>query len=279
MNSDATHTPLPRTPGIRLLCLGDIVGRPGRMALSRKSLWLQERYHHDFLLVNAENAAGGLGISIATAQELHDLGVDAITLGDHTWKQKDAGALLNSCRYCLRPANYPSGAPGQGWAVFNLENGVQVGVCNLLGRVFTGALVDCPFRTADKLLAGPLRECKIIICDFHAEATSEKTAMAHYLNGRVSLVFGTHTHVQTADERISPQGTAAITDLGMCGNSAGIIGMHAETALTRFITGLPAAYKLAEGAPLLCGLLCDIDPDSGKALAIERIRVDAGEST
>ncbi|NLF25876.1 MAG: TIGR00282 family metallophosphoesterase [Deltaproteobacteria bacterium] len=262
---------------MRVLCLGDVVGRPGRMALQSQQARLKSDYKYDFLLVNGENAAGGLGLSATTAEELHNCGVDAITLGDHTWKQKDAATLLNKFDYCIRPANYPNSAPGRGWAVFNLKSGGKVGVFNLLGRVFTGALVDCPFRKADELLAGPLKDCTIKICDFHAEASSEKNALAFYLDGRVSLVVGTHTHVQTADERISEKGTAAITDLGMCGSSAGIIGMEAEASLARLVTGLPASYKLAQGSPVLCGLICDIDHTSGKAVAVKRIRVECDE--
>ena len=275
--TDLCKTPTYLAPVLRVLCLGDIVGRPGRMALQSQQARLKSDYQHDFLLVNGENAAGGLGISAATAEELHNYGVDAITLGDHTWKQKDAASLLNRFEYCLRPANYPNPAPGRGWAVFDLEQGIKVGVFNLLGRVFTGALVDCPFRRADELLSGPLKDCTVRICDFHAEASAEKSAMAFYLDGRVSLVVGTHTHVQTADERISTKGTAAITDLGMCGNSAGIIGMEAEASLARFVTGLPASYKLAQGAPVLCGLMCDIDTTSGRALTVKRVRVEAGD--
>ncbi len=259
---------------LRLLCLGDVVGRPGRRALKERLSSLRQELRADLVIVNAENAAGGLGPSAETVQEICGYGADLITLGDHTWHKKDFGSFLESNKtFCVRPANYPAGAPGQGFTICNKLATGPVGVINLIGRVFMNSTLDCPFRTVDRLLSEELAECKVIIVDMHAEATSEKVAMGRYLDGRVSLVFGTHTHVQTADQQIFPKGTGFISDLGMCGASSGVIGMKAETAIQRFLSGLPVGYQVAEcDAALICGVICEIDGATGKTLKIERVR-------
>lgn len=259
---------------ITILFFGDIVARPGRRALQRALPELRERYGAKFVVANSENAAGGIGLDKKTASEIQSAGVEILTLGDHAWQKREAQEILNSgtdC-WCVRPANYPEGAPGQGWAIHE-DNNCQIGVFSLLGRVFMNIALDCPFRKADELLKGVLRECDIVVCDMHAEASSEKIAMGKYLDGRVSLVVGTHTHIQTADEAILPGGTGYLSDAGMCGVTSGVIGMDAEVALTRFLTGVPKAYKAAKDSEvLLCGCACTIDRTSGKALSIERIR-------
>lgn len=259
---------------LRALCLGDVVGRVGRHLLKEQLTRLRERLNADLVVVNAENAAGGLGPTPDTVREILGYGADLITLGDHTWHKKDIGAFLEDFKEkCVRPANYPIGAAGRGFTIWRGKQGVQVGILNLIGRVFTNSILDCPFRSADAHLKGELAGCKIIIVDMHAEATSEKIALARYLDGRVSLVFGTHTHVQTADEQIFPGGTAFISDLGMCGSNSGVIGMRKETAIKRFLSGLPIGYEVADQGPaILSGVLCEIDCTSGRALKIERVR-------
>jgi 2',3'-cyclic-nucleotide 2'-phosphodiesterase len=257
---------------IKILCFGDVVGKPGRLALKRNLQKLKSDYQANFVIANGENAAGGTGIDVGTATELFEAGIDLITLGDHAFQKKDFHNMLNrEVSRIIRPANYAQGAPGRGWAVVEIQ-GVTVGVCNLLGRVFMGHLVDCPFAVADKLLANELNQCVIKIVDFHAEATSEKIAMARFLDSRVSLIFGTHTHVQTADQQILSGGTGYITDLGMCGSNEGVIGMDSKTALKRFTTGLPHSYQIAEGEGFISGIVVSIDLKSGETLSIERIR-------
>jgi len=239
---------------------------------------LVKRLNANGVIVNGENAAGGLGLDAKTADEIRAAGASVVTLGDHTWQKKELKVAIESrTSWLIRPGNYPPGAPGNGHTIVSL-GGEKLGVMNLLGRVFINFPLDCPFRTADALLNGPLKECSMIVCDMHAEATSEKLAMARHLDGRVSLVFGTHTHVQTADERILPGGTAFISDLGMCGSQDGVIGMDARVALQRFLTGLPLAYEVAAGEPVLHGIVCEFDPRSGKAISIERIREQVHES-
>jgi len=263
---------------LRILCLGDVVGRYGRDALRRGIPQLRQSLRYDMLIVNGENAAGGLGIDPATADELRASGVDVLTLGDHTWHKREMREYLDrKTDWCIRPANFTSGSPGRGWTVveISLASGVavKVGVLNLIGRVMSPLLLECPFRAADTILTEHMRDIPVRICDMHAEATSEKVCMGRYLDGRCSLVFGTHTHVQTADEQILAEGTGYITDLGMSGSTAGVIGMDAEVAKMRFLGGLPAAYKLAPDRDcMLCGVLVSVDCHTGRALSIERVR-------
>jgi metallophosphoesterase (TIGR00282 family) len=231
------------------------------------------------VIVNAENASGGVGIDPESAREISHAGADILTLGDHTWQRREAAGWLESnSNLCIRPANYPTGAPGRGAVVWTSADGFRIGVMNLLGRVFMNFPLDCPFRKADELLAGPLADCDAVVCDIHAEATSEKMALARYLTGRVALVFGTHTHVQTADHTILGEGTAFMSDLGMCGPTDSVIGMDGETALRRFLTGMPHAYKIGRGPVVLSGCVLSVARASGRAVSIEPVReiVDLG---
>jgi len=262
---------------IRVLCLGDLVGRPARGLLVRHLRHIRESGEIDLVVANAENAAGGVGIDAKTAAEIRGAGVDVLTLGDHVWQRREfRDYLQRNAAFCIRPANYAAGAPGAGWTVVE-RKGCRIGIMNLIGRVFMAATLDCPFRAADALLSGPLAACPACICDFHAEATSEKVAMGRYLDGRVSLVFGTHTHVQTADEQMLPGGSAYLTDLGMCGSSSGVIGMDSDAALARFLSGIPNSHKVAKGKARLHGAVCTLDAGSGRALGIERFRFAPGE--
>lgn len=251
---------------MKILCLGDVVGREGRNALKKMVPTLKQEQGINLVIANSENASGGLGLDKTGAEELIGAGVDLITLGDHTWKFKDLVPVLESGTSCIRPANYADPAPGKGWARIRKDN-IEIGVFNVMGRTFINGALDCPFQKVDEILGGPLKGCAIIIGDIHAEATSEKYAMARHLDGRVSLLFGTHTHVQTSDAQILPAGTAYISDLGMCGVIDGVLGMDSKTALKRFQTGMPAAYRLAEGRVQINGIIAEIESD-GRAKSI-----------
>lgn len=255
---------------LNVLCIGDIVGRPGREAVARHLPRLVAEYGIDLTVANAENAAGRAGITPQVAEELWNAGVDVITLGDHAWDQKEILPAMDELDRLLRPANYPD-APGRGATVVETRAGVRVGVANLLGRVFLPWHVDCPFRTADRLIADLSQQAEVVIIDFHAEATSEKVAMGWYLDGRVAAVVGTHTHVQTADERILPHGTAYVTDIGMTGPADGIIGVDRDSVLKRFLSQMPTAFSLARGACQFNGVVIAIDPHRRRAERIFRI--------
>ncbi|MBN8547834.1 MAG: YmdB family metallophosphoesterase [Deltaproteobacteria bacterium] len=257
---------------MKILCLGDVVGRPGRRALTKCVRGLRQKHALNLVIANGENASGGLGFDAESAREIQEAGVDLITLGDHTWQRSGIGDFLSRNKHwCVRPANYPSGAPGSGWLVHQLGS-LTIGLFNVLGRVYMTSPLDCPFRAADEILNGPLANCHIKICDAHAGATSEKVALGRYLDGRASLVFGTHTHVQTADEQILPGGTAFISDVGMCGARNSVIGMATDVALARFLTGMHHSYRIGTGAAQLNGVVTTFDAKSGKALAIERVQ-------
>jgi len=256
---------------MHILVVGDIHGRPGREIL--RTLLPRLRKEHDaaFVIANGENAAGGVGVSPDVAEEMFAAGVDIITGGNHTWQNRDAYELLDSDSRLLRPLNYPPGVPGRGITVGQAKNGQRVAVLNLQGRVFMGELED-PFRMG-RAEAERLRQTTpVIIVDFHAEATSEKIALGWYLDGRVSAVIGTHTHVQTADERILPNGTAYLTDVGMTGPRDGVIGMAKEEILERFLTQLPVRFQVAKGPTQLNAAVIDVDAETGRAKAIARIR-------
>ncbi|MCL4125265.1 UNVERIFIED_CONTAM: hypothetical protein GTU68_056325 [Idotea baltica] len=255
---------------LRIIFLGDIVGRVGRNAFKQGIPDIIQEYSIDLVIINAENAAGGVGLNSKTAKELIDAGADLITLGDHTWKHKDLVNFLDQSEQCIRPGNYPDPAAGKGYTLYEFK-GIKIGLMNLIGRVFIDAALDCPFKKADSFIDNNLNQADFVICDFHAEATSEKYAMAHYLDGKVSLLVGTHTHVQTADEQIFPGGMAYISDLGMTGVRQSVIGMDKDVALKRFLTGRPAAYKLAKGVPALSGVIVDISTTDFKAKSINRI--------
>ena len=257
---------------VSILFIGDIVGRPGRQALSQQLHRLVDKFRVDLVVANGENAAGGFGITPDKAKELFDLGVQVITTGNHVWDKKESTGFLDREPAVLRPANYPPGAPGHGSVVATTSGGVKVGVLNLEGRIFMSP-IDCPFRTADQEISRLKAETNIILVDFHAEATSEKMSLGWYLDGRVSAVIGTHTHVQTADERIFPQGTAYITDAGMTGAFDSVIGVRKDEPIQRFLTQMPAKFEVAKKDVRINGLQLTVDETSGRALSVERIAV------
>jgi hypothetical protein len=248
-----------------ILVIGDVVGRPGRQAVQKFLPALRQQYEPDMVIANAENAAGGFGLTSATAGELLSAGIDVLTSGNHIWAQKEIIPYLDGDLPILRPLNYPPGVPGKGYILIG-----QVMVVNLMGRTFMGDL-DCPFRAMDKLLAEVEPKPSVIIVDFHAEATSEKMAMGRYLDGRVSAVLGTHTHVGTIDTQILPQGTAYVTDIGMTGPLDSVIGDDAEAVIQRFLTGLPHRLSVGGGKLALDAILVRVDKNSGRAVGIERI--------
>lgn len=256
-----------------LLFVGDIVGKPGRQALRRLLPRLVDRHHVDYTVVNVENAAGGFGITHDIMAELAELPIDCYTSGNHIWDKKESLELLDDHPRLLRPANYPTGNPGRGLHVGETAGGVPVATINLEGQVFMRAL-DSPFRAAERLLAGIEGEVKVVLVDFHAEATSEKQAMGFHLDGKVSAVLGTHTHVPTADERVLPGGTAFLTDVGMTGPYEGIIGFRADKVLHRFLFQTPAPFEVAKRDVRLAGVLLDIDQGTGRARGIERLLVE-----
>ncbi len=262
---------------MNILLIADVVGKPGRWAVSQILPELKKSHQIDFTIANVENAAGGFGLTKEIAQKIRHYGVDCLTSGNHIWDRKDILPYLNESLRILRPANYPPSAPGIGAAIFDLENDFKIGVMNIQGRVYIKE-IDCPFRIADKEIERIKEKTKIIIVDLHAEATSEKIALGWYLDGRVSAVLGTHTHVQTADEIILPRGTAYITDAGMTGAHDSVIGMAKEDAIARFLTQIPRRFTVAKNDIKFCGALVKIDPDSGKALSIERIKIDLPQS-
>lgn len=256
---------------MKILFIGDVVGSPGREAIQKLLPILKQEYSLDFIIANAENAAGGSGITSKVSRELFDSGVSVLTSGDHIWKKSEIFELISKEEHILRPANFPSGAPGSGAAIFKTVKGVKLGVINLQGRVFMEAL-ESPFKTVLSALEILSKETKIIIVDIHAEATSEKVALGWYLDGKVSAVLGTHTHIQTADEKILPAGTAYITDVGMTGPYKSVIGRKIEDVLERFITSVPVKFEVASEDIQLHGVVLDIDEKTGKAFSIVRIQ-------
>jgi len=258
---------------VKLLFIGDIIGKPGRQAVSRELHRLVDRYMVDLVIANGENAAGGFGITEETANDLYKCGIDVLTSGNHIWDKKESVAFVNREEKLLRPANYPEGAPGRGSGLFTTAGGSKVAVLNLEGRVFMNNL-DCPFRTADREIGRLRSETPIILVDFHAEATSEKTSLGWYLDGRVSALIGTHTHIQTADERILPGGTAYLTDAGMTGSIDSVIGVRKEEAITKFLSQLPKKFEVAKNNLRLNAVVISVDEGSGKAVSVERINID-----
>ncbi|MBI3353707.1 MAG: TIGR00282 family metallophosphoesterase [Nitrospirae bacterium] len=256
---------------MRVLFIGDIVGEAGRRFLLEQLAGLSDEYRADLIIANCENAAGGFGITPKIAEEMLEKGIHVLTSGNHIWDKKEIMDYLSREPRLLRPANYPDGVPGFGWVV--IGSGVdKVGILNLSGRVFMNTL-ECPFRTAKKLISEIKKETKTIILDFHAEATSEKIAMGWHLDGEVAAVIGTHTHVQTADEEILPAGTAYITDVGMTGPSNSVIGIKKESAIEKFLTQMPKRFDMAKGPAVLSAVFLDIDTSTGRAKAIERISI------
>tara|TARA_B100000315_G_scaffold210427_1_gene206693 strand:+ start:11685 stop:12467 length:783 start_codon:yes stop_codon:yes gene_type:complete len=257
---------------MRLLFIGDIIGKPGRIILSQYLDNLINKYKIDLCIANGENAAGGFGITRKVGESLFDMGINVMSSGNHIWDKKEALEYLPKESRFLRPANYPKGAPGSGSTLFRFSDGTYAGILNLAGRVFMPNL-DCPFQTADREIPELKKKAKFIIVDMHAEATSEKIAMGWYLDGRVSAIIGSHTHVQTADEKILPKGTAYITDSGMTGPIDSVIGMKKETAIFRFKTSIPQKFSVASGDTQLNGVVVEIDSKSGLAKEIKRIQL------
>ncbi|HET9741148.1 MAG TPA: TIGR00282 family metallophosphoesterase [Terriglobales bacterium] len=260
---------------MQILFIGDVFGSPGRKIVREHLHHLMDDHRIDLLVINVENSAGGFGVTPAICEEFFDLGADVLTTGNHVWDKKEIGDYLRdasrngtSANRVLRPANYPASAPGHGHYEGVTRSGVPYAVINLQGRVFM-IHNDCPFRTADQLLDNI--KAKVVLVDIHAEATSEKMAMGWYLDGRVTAVLGTHTHVPTADTRILPQGTAYQTDIGMSGPYDSVIGVEKEQVLSRFLTSMPGRFEAARGDPRLCGVVIGCDPNTGKAQSIQRI--------
>jgi hypothetical protein len=257
---------------MRILFIGDIVGKAGRKAIDGVLGKTISDYGIEFTIANGENAAGGMGITPVIAIEILDQGVDVLTSGNHIWAKKEIIPFLNEESRILRPANYPEGVPGQGAGVYESSNGQKVGVLNLEGRVFMRHL-DCPFRVGERKIEILRKETNILVVDFHAEATSEKMAMGWFLNGKVSAVLGTHTHIQTSDEKILSEGTAYITDVGMTGPLDSVIGIRKEIALERLLTQIPWKFDVATEKIELQGVVIEIDSKTGKSQNIQRIKV------
>jgi 2',3'-cyclic-nucleotide 2'-phosphodiesterase len=256
---------------MKILLIGDIVGRPGRDAVRKIVPELRKHYALDFVAANAENVAGGSGLTSDTVDELFNSQIDALTSGDHIWKKKEIYERLDKDSRIVRPANFPGPCPGKGASVIKSSAGKQVGIINILGRVFMKQM-DCPFRSAEKELKNMPEGVNIVLVDMHAEATSEKIALGRFLDGRVSAVFGTHTHVQTADEKILPRGSAYITDLGMTGAQDSVIGRDANVIIEHFLTCMPAKFEMAENGIELQGAIIDIDEKTGRAVSIKRVK-------
>ncbi len=257
---------------VKILFVGDIVGKPGRQALSRELHRLVDRHSIDVVIANGENAAGGFGLTVEVAKELFGHGIHLLTGGNHIWDKKEQVSFILSDPRIIRPANYPAGAPGVGSAIITTPGGVKVAVLNLEGRIFMKSL-ECPFLIADREIERLKQETAIIFVDFHAEATSEKSALGWYLDGRITALVGTHTHVQTADDRILPQGTAFLTDAGMTGSFDSVIGMGKEETIHRFLTQLPSKFEVGKKDIRLNAVVIGVDEVSGKALSIERVNM------
>jgi len=260
---------------MNIMMIGDICGRPGRYAAAQCIPLLKQEYHVDLIIANGENSAGGVGITSSVLEELLKMNIDMITTGNHVWDKKEILNFIDQDHPLIRPANYPPGTPGKGYHILQIKNR-KIGIINLAGRTFMPPM-DCPFRVADQILSEIKDICDIIIIDFHAEATSEKLALAWYLDGKVSCIAGTHTHIQTADERILPQGTAYISDLGMVGSWNSILGMDKEPVIKKFLTGLPAKFNVAtDHDAIFCAIILQIDMDSNKVNHIIRIQKHVG---
>ncbi len=260
---------------MNILFIGDVVGKAGRRALRRFLPQLQDEAEAQLTVVNAENAAGGFGVTAGVLEELLEKNeIDVLTSGNHIWDKREALELIQTEPRLLRPHNYPLGTPGSGWVVATGSNGVQVGVLNIMGTVFMHPTLDCPFYCADAILEKKPANVKVVLVDFHAEATSEKVAMGWYLDGRVSGVVGTHTHVPTADERVLPGGTAHISDVGMTGCYNSVIGMETSGVLKRFVERVPERFEVASGPASVCGVVIDIDETTGTSRGIARVRAD-----
>ena len=257
---------------MKVIIIGDIVGKPGRKILTATLKKLKEQHETEFVIANVENAAEGAGLVPKVGDEILAAGVDVMTSGNHIFDKKEVIQYIENQPRLLRPANYPPDAPGRGLWLGSTDSGTPVAVINVQGRIFMPPS-DCPFRAADRLLAEIGNRASVVIVDHHAEATSEKLAMGRYLDGRVSVVVGTHTHVQTADEQVMPGGTAYITDLGMTGPYDSVIGVQSHLVITRFVRGLPLRYQTASENPQLHGVVVEIDERTVKAVSILRLQV------
>ncbi len=256
---------------MKILIVGDVVGNPGRKTLYAYLEKVKDKY--DFIIVNGENAAAGFGITTKIADEFFEKGVNVITSGNHIWDKKEIYTYLDGNNKILRPLNYPEkGTPGKGYTILESRQGIKVGVISAQGRVFMPP-IDCPFTRVSEVLDEMKKQCKIIIVDFHAEATSEKLALGRYLDGKISLLYGTHTHIQTADEKIFMEGTGYISDVGMTGSDNGIIGMKEEVIIPKFLNSLPQKFEVAEGNERLNGLSVEVDEETGECISIDRINI------
>lgn len=250
--------------------VGDVVGQPGRAAARRLLPGLKARHRIDFTIINCENAAAGFGVTPEICDELLDAGADCMTSGNHIWKRREIYSYIDRSGTLLRPANFPAGAPGKGWNVYRAGS-QQVAVLNLMGRAHMDPL-DCPFRAFDSICEQSRAITPLLVVDFHAETTSEKEAMGWHADGRATAVIGTHTHVQTADERVLPRGTGYLTDVGMTGPREGILGVAREAVLERFLTQMPVKFEVASGPATLMAVVIETDPASGRALSLKRIQ-------
>ncbi len=257
---------------MKVLFIGDIMGEPGRRAIRKALPRVVAGHDVDLVLGNGENVAGGFGITPELVYELFDMGISVITTGNHAWDKKEILECFGREPRLLRPANYPKGVPGGGSFVAETPGGERLGVLQLMGRAYMPT-VDCPFQTAKSELARLKQETRAVVVDMHAEATSEKMAMGHFLDGQVAAVVGTHTHVQTADEQILPNGTAYITDIGMTGPLHSVIGIKKELAIEKFLTQMPRRFEVASGPAVMCAVLIELDTGLGKALSIKRLRL------
>ncbi len=257
---------------MKVIFIGDIMGEPGRRVIMKRLHKLIAQHDVDLVIGNGENAAGGFGITEDVAGELFDLGLSVITLGNHAWDKKEAVDFIHKDTRVLRPANYPEGVPGRGSMVIETASGESLGILQLMGRVFM-PILDCPFRVGKREVASLRERTPAIIVDMHAETTSEKMAMGHFLDGTVSAVVGTHTHVQTADEHVLPKGTAYLTDLGMTGPRNSVIGMKPDGVIQKFLLQTPRRFEVASGPAVFCGALIELDARTGKAIDIQRLQV------
>jgi hypothetical protein len=258
---------------LRILCLGDVVGRPGRQILHQKLPALVRERAVDLVIANAENIAGVSGITANLFHKIRSYGVDVVTLGDHIYRKADIIPTLQSSERIVRPANLAATAAGRRFTVITTAAGISVGVFSLLGRIYMNLPADDPFAAADWVLASLPDSVRVCVCDMHAEATSEKVAMGHWLDGRCSMIVGTHTHIPTADARVLPGGSAAITDLGMCGSYDSVLGRRKDRVLKHMTTNMPHSFEIATGDVRLCGAIAEIDPETGRALSMERVEL------
>lgn len=263
---------------LRILCLGDIVGRPGRMVVHQKLPALVREKQVDLVIANAENIAGGSGITTNLFNKIRSYGVDVVTLGDHIYRRADIIPTLQVSERIVKPANLARSAAGRRFTVVTTNSGVPVAVFNLLGRIYMNVPVDDPFSAADWVLDQIPSSVKCRVCDMHAEASSEKVAMGHWLDGRVSLIFGTHTHTPTADAKILPGGSAFISDVGMCGAYDSVLGRRKDRVLKHMTTNMPVPFEIATGDVRMCGVVAELDPATGGAISIERVEVLGGNA-